>query len=421
MTILARIAIGLTAFFLSACAPEPSVPDGDYTEVNAEYIDQSEQRFTPGILRGATKAARVAQEDEGGIYRRDAHAKAHGCVGAVFSVRDESPPPLPMGVFQPGVSYQAWIRFSSGNGHMLADKERDARGMAIKLMGVRGEKLLRSTFEKDMQTQDFVMINYPQFFNSNLADYQQFATLQAVGDQMQYFIPGANPFKIKWRELAIGMGVLGVTRLRNTINPVYEHYHSMVPYALGVGESERRPGGLPPPVKNAMKFSAKPVACEGESAFRGDDEYNKQDPTYLRHNLRNRLLTERACFEFQLIIQQNDRYMPIEDPTVEWKGQPLVVADITIPRQQFDTQDQNHLCENFSFTPWHGLREHRPLGSINRVRKAVYEHLSLFRHQANDTAAILREPEGWCVDTDDKGIYGRKCSYEEAFPFADPL
>jgi hypothetical protein len=38
---------------------------------------------------------------------------------------------------------------------------------------------------------------------------------------------------------------------------------------------------------------------------------------------------------------------------------------------------------NLSFTPWHALPEHEPLGGINRVRRAVHESLSDFRHALN--------------------------------------
>ncbi|MEK1942330.1 MAG: hypothetical protein AAAB16_18325, partial [Pseudomonas sp.] len=36
-----------------------------------------------------------------------------------------------------------------------------------------------------------------------------------------------------------------------------------------------------------------------------------------------------------------------------------------------------------SFNPWHALPEHRPLGGINRLRKAVYEAVSAYRHERN--------------------------------------
>lgn len=44
--------------------------------------------------------------------------------------------------FLPGKTYQAWIRFSNGSKDaQQADIKKDARGMAIKLLGVPGEKL----------------------------------------------------------------------------------------------------------------------------------------------------------------------------------------------------------------------------------------------------------------------------------------
>ena len=49
----------------------------------------------------------------------------------------------------PGQSYKAWIRFSNGNkDHMKPDASGDARGMAIKLLGVPGECLTRGTHNK---------------------------------------------------------------------------------------------------------------------------------------------------------------------------------------------------------------------------------------------------------------------------------
>ncbi|KCZ12231.1 catalase domain protein, partial [Acinetobacter baumannii 42057_5] len=48
----------------------------------------------------------------------------------------------------------------------------------------------------------------------------------------------------------------------------------------------------------------------------------------------------------------------------EWKENEAPfyqVATIHIPKQSFDTPEQNQFCENLSFTPWHALPEHKPL------------------------------------------------------------
>jgi hypothetical protein len=101
-------------------------------------------------------------------------------------------------------------------------------------------------------------------------------------------------------------------------------------------------------------------------------------------------------------LQDPQRNMPIEDPTVRWKESqsPYVrVADVHIPAQQFDTPARNAFCENLSFTPWHAHEDHRPLGGLNRIRKAVYEEIAAYRHAMNRNLEY-REPTSWCVTED---------------------
>lgn len=87
--------------------------------------------------------------------------------------------------------------------------------------------------------------------------------------------------------------------------------------------------------------------------------------------------------------------MSVEDSRTEWTEAeaPFVkVATIVIPRQVFSTPAQDAFCEDLSFTPWHSLPEHRPLGGMNRVRRVVYEAISELRHTLNGTER--REPSG---------------------------
>ena len=64
--------------------------------------------------------------------------------------------------------------------------------------------------------------------------------------------------------------------------------------------------------------------------------------------------------------------MPIEDPTVLWKSAWERVATIEIDAQDFDFPARWEWGNKLSFSPWHALDEHRPLGGINRARKIVY-------------------------------------------------
>ena len=50
---------------------------------------------------------------------------------------------------------------------------------------------------------------------------------------------------------------------------------------------------------------------------------------------------------------------------------------------QVFSKQQMDFAENMSYTPWHSLPEHKPLGFTNRVRKSVYSIISKFRHSQN--------------------------------------
>jgi len=98
-------------------------------------------------------------------------------------------------------------------------------------------------------------------------------------------------------------------------------------------------------------------------------------------------------FDFYVQRFVDDR-TPIEDTITEWKesvSKPEHVAEIVIPSQEVDTLARNSFGENLSFNPWHSVAEHKPLGTVNRVRKAIYLEISKYRHQLN--RAPLREPK----------------------------
>ena len=58
---------------------------------------------------------------------------------------------------------------------------------------------------------------------------------------------------------------------------------------------------------------------------------------------------------------------------------------IVAPQEDIDSAEHKAQCERLVFTPWHSLAAHQPIGSINRLRKAVYEASAQHR---------LRQPEG---------------------------
>src|SRR3954471_19074447 len=130
-------------------------------------------------INQVVEASRKLLDTDERPVRRDQHPKQHGCVRAKFVVEPGLGGVSAQGLFQPGRVYDAWIRFS--NGAQRDDRKPDAHGMAIKLMGVEGLKVLAA--EKDATTHDFVMVDNPTFFLRDAVEYAGFsrAILKAQG------------------------------------------------------------------------------------------------------------------------------------------------------------------------------------------------------------------------------------------------
>ncbi|MCX6126260.1 MAG: catalase family protein [Proteobacteria bacterium] len=317
--------------------------------------------------------ATVRSTYKGGVTaRRDAHPKAHGCVKADFAVNSNLPPELTRGVFVPGMHYKSWIRFSNGSSDpKKPDIEGDGRGMAIKLTGVPGPKILET--EVDAQTQDFIMINHPVFFIADPVAYRLLIQRVSSTNVLERL---AAPLALGWNGSMIAKAITS----KKFSSPLEAQYWSMVPYRFGEA-----------PETNVMKFSAKP--CHDSTSPLPESP----TPNFLGEKMASDLKTKDGCFEFMVQLRRDPKTQPVEDPTVEWKesDSPFVkVATITIPAQVFNSEKQKSFCENLSYTPWHALAAHRPLGAVNRTRKVVYDRISTVRHQMNNTLDQRVEPNG---------------------------
>lgn len=381
------LVLGGAALFVRSSRP----PDVPVTTV--EVIPPTEGAE---ILELVRKATDVIMQEPGAdsLVQRDAHAKPHGCVRAVLTVDDTIPERYRQGVFsEPGRRYEAWIRYS--NGTQRDDREPDARGMAIKLMGVEGDKLISPEIDPEQDTQDFVMINHPTFFLSDLDDYGTFFEYQAADKPTKWFFRGANPLGWRIREFRIA----GANLYQKVESPLHARYYSMSAYRFG---------------SDNIKFSAQPCRAElvpapgllgtlGWFARKGG-----RSEDFLREALLAQL-EDPSCFRFKVQLQDPDALMPIEDPSVPWSEEVSAyvgIATLEIPAQEYEVGAQDRFCENLQFSPFHALPEHRPVGRLNRVREQVYHMVSLRRHSRNDEP--IAGPDGWCLD-----LTGETCAPEQ--------
>jgi hypothetical protein len=349
-----------------------------------EVVPPGEADAIMRLVRKATEAIEERAANDR-LYKRDAHAQPHGCVTGVLEVFDGLDAIHRQGVFaKPGRRYKAWIRFS--NGTQADDTAPDARGMAIKLMGVQGRKLLDRRDDPERKTQDFVMVNYHTFFLRTPEEYEEFFGYQAADRPTAYFFAGP-PWRWRLHALYHGIGML----YQKVPSPLATSYYSMSAYRFGG--------------RNA-KFSARPCVPPDRPMPRD------RGPNYLREALVRDLRDGPACFELAIQLQDPTKNMPIEDPSIQWdeRDSPYVpVATLRIPSQEFSTDLQNRFCEQLQFSPWHALPAHRPVGSLNRVRQVVYREVSHRRHFHNaipngvprgsrgEPRGWPGEPHGWCL------------------------
>jgi hypothetical protein len=274
--------------------------------------------------------------------RRAQHPKHHGFVKAQFSVRDDIPEPYRKGLFAEPRTYDAVVRWSNAGSD--DDTKPDVHGMAVKVLAVNGP---RSVPDDGRDDQDFVLIDHEVFFARDPKTILAFMKARVAA--------AANPAAMqefaKKDSATVKLAEASRTKIAS---PLGVRYWSTVPYKLGDG---------------AVKYTA--VPAPGNS---GGDE-----PALSKDGLREALVqhlseaNKPAVFELFVIPQTDSEKEPVEDPTIRWTSEPVPVAAIVVRPQTFDTPERMTEAERISFDPWHSLAEHRPLGGINRARKAVYE------------------------------------------------
>ena len=337
-------------------------------ELNCEYPEPDESKLVEEMLtltklRAEYIGAHRLPSDTGCPMRRQ-HAKPTGCVRGVFKIRDNFPDYLAHGVFgQAGKTYEAIVRFSNSADMLGQDgAENVVRGIAIKLLDVDGTPALSGASER---CQDFLMVNHPVFPFATPAEYVKFFRVRHTlgeGEVAELAAVAATAMFHPWHALIITQ-MLG----KKVASPLEITYWSGSPYWLGPAATT---GGRAVKYSFVPKFTGTPTPVP--------EHPEKLDTDYLNTALKNHLKSREAVFDFRVQPQIDPVAMPVEDTSAEWKEEdsaPILVATLTIPVQHVDSSEGealNKQGDEMAFSPWNALAEHRPMGGINRMRKAVY-------------------------------------------------
>ncbi len=326
------------------------MPATDWKEVIPD--DETARFEAHAAVFGALQAKRAAKAPIG----RALHAKSNLGVEATFEVLPDLPAHARESMFATPATYRALVRFSNGAGRHQKDPKPDVRGIAVKLLGVPGKKLIPGL--EDKTTQDFLAVRTAVV---PMRNPEEFVAVVAAAES-----PILLPFKLIGKlGFSRGLGLLRalVASLKLPMAPLAgTTFFSALPIKFG---------------DHAVQFAF--VPRDPHSANRG------RDPDYLGADLAVRLRDRAVEYDFAVRFFETEATTPIEDPTVEWKTAAVTIGRLTIPVQDISSPRGKQLAafiETLAFDPWHARTDLRPLGAMMRARNHAYRVSTMARNAA---------------------------------------
>lgn len=305
---------------------------------------------------------------------RDAHAKSHGILRGQLTVYPDLPEHLRQGLFAEPATYPLIARLSSTSGALRSDQLRGVRGLGIKVLGVHGPRALP---DDHATTQDFVLVTHREFpFTDVHAYYVQ-------GMPLAWLLARLPDFALRVISDVLGAAAKVVSlpaALALFIQPnthiLGDTFYSSAPLRYGDYVAKI----LYAPLSASVK------ALEGRPIPRdaGPDAHRDLIVEFFQ--------SHSAEYELRAQLCTDPETMPIEDATVVWpeSASPYqAIAKITFSEQNTYSAERRAFGDDvLSFNSWRALADHRPLGSINRLKRRVYEASSQFRHEMNEVPPI---------------------------------
>ncbi len=313
---------------------------------------------------------------------RPVHAKSHGVLVGTLEVLPNLPEPLAQGLFaQPG-THPVIMRFSTNPGDMLADNVSSPRGLAIKVLKVDGPKVAN---HHGGTTQDFVCINANAFTAPDpkgfLEQIKNFDRKLDVPEGIKHSVSlGARAANAALKAVHLpsatleGIGASATHILGESFSTVSPVRYGQYVAKIGVG-----PGS-----ESLKKLTGEPVDLGADyNALEGMiKKFFRHQTAIWEVKVQLALAPERPKME------EKDKDFPVEAADKVWpedKSPWQTVARITAaPQDSYSDARQLFVDERLSFSPWHALEAHRPLGGIMRSRLKAYEEAIKYRAQRND-------------------------------------
>lgn len=341
---------------------------------DVETVEEDEAQVI-GELRATMRKMSSTMLDHTGHATRSVHAKSFGLLRGTLEVLPGLPPALAQGLFAVPKTYDLVARFSSPPSEQLDDRVSLPRAVALKVLGVAGERLAGS--END-RTQDFLMVDGPAFIAKDAKDFlRQLKLLATTTDKAE---GGKRLLSVLLRGANAALGAVGVQSAtvqamggHQQVHPLGASFFTQVPLRFG---------------QHIAKLSLVPVSASLTPLIdQALDDDLAQHPDGLRQAVLRFFAEHEGEWELRAQLNTDLEQMPIEDASVPWPEEQspyLPVARLRIASQPAWSEQLSPAIEDrLSFNPWHGLAAHRPLGGVMRARREVYPSSVAFRAGAN--------------------------------------
>jgi hypothetical protein len=347
---------------------------------DAERPEADEAKTTRGLIATMRYIGERTYAN-GGHAIRPVHAKTHGILEGYLEVDANLPGELAQGLFAKPRRYPLVMRFSTIPGDILDDSVSTPRGLAIKVIGVEGERLDGS--ERDV-TQDFVLINGPAFGAPNPKRFLSVVRLLAkTTDRIEWFKKMLSTIMRPVQRVIVAV----TGRASATIATFGGHPETHILGETFYSEAALRFGDF------IAKIAVAPIS-PGLTALTQAPLNLSGTPNGLREAIVAFFKTNGGMWEVRAQLCTDLALMPIENAAVVWpeeKSPYRPIAHITVePQAAWSEARSSSVDDGMSFSPWHGLAAHRPLGGIMRARRQVYEMAKRFRAEKN--GRIIEEP-----------------------------
>lgn len=336
-----------------------------------ETIEPDEAETVRGLEEQFWLILDTTSQDYGHAVR-SVHAKGHGIAKGSFTILDGLPAELAQGVFARPGRHEAILRLSTNAGDILDDAIRLPRGLALKVLGVEGERLPGS--ETDT-TQDFVMVNGPAFAAPDPKKFLTNLKLLAKTTDKAEGAKKALSAVLRSFEAALE-AVGGESSMLQTlggakpVHPLGATYFSQTPFRYG---------------DYIAKFQLVPVSAIKDFADQTIDASGRPDA--IREDVNRLLIEDGGRWEFRVQLCTDIDAMPVEDPSVVWDEEKSPFRAVAIlevaPQIAWQPGVTEAVEDALSFAPWHGVAAHQPLGGVNRVRRDPYKMSADYRRRFN--------------------------------------